>query len=94
MIATLDDRHIARGYDPYNSADQPWVMQLVNIKRRVARCDLTDKEFAHNPNQMGKARMDAFRNAWRSDAVIDEQMRKGFQHLARNGYEFFPPQKS
>ena len=32
MIATLDERHIARGYDPYNSADQPHVITSVNKK--------------------------------------------------------------
>lgn len=27
MIAKLDERHVSRGYDPYNSADQPHVMR-------------------------------------------------------------------
>ena len=34
MIAVLDERHVTRGYDPYNSADQPWVLAAMNARRR------------------------------------------------------------
>jgi hypothetical protein len=44
MIASVDERHIGRGYDPYNSADQPWVLMLTNLKLRLKRCDLTDEQ--------------------------------------------------
>jgi hypothetical protein len=32
VIASVDERHIGRGYDPYNSADQPHVIADVNQK--------------------------------------------------------------
>jgi len=44
VIAVVDERHVARGYDPYNSADQPWALMLTNLKLRLRRCDLTDVE--------------------------------------------------
>lgn len=37
MSARVDERHIARGYDPYNSADQPHVMAASNLKRADER---------------------------------------------------------
>lgn len=81
MISTLDERHIARGYDPYNSADQPWVLQLVNYKREVKR--LTTP----TPAEMIRA----YLRTNPTDTAIDAMMRRGFQHLASLGYEFFPP---
>ena len=39
MISVLDERHIARGYDPYNSADQPHMIAAVNARRVDALTD-------------------------------------------------------
>jgi hypothetical protein len=44
MIARVNETHIGRGYDPYNSADQPWALMLTNLKLRLKRCDLTDEQ--------------------------------------------------
>jgi hypothetical protein len=39
VIASVDERHIGRGYDPYNSADQPWVLQLSRLKKDMQRAE-------------------------------------------------------
>jgi len=69
MISVLDERHIARGYDPYNSADQPWALQLLNLKREVKR--LTTP----TPLEM--------LSVWR-DHEIDEKIRRGLKYLERH----------
>lgn len=33
MIARVDERHVARGYDPYNSADQPHALRARKLKK-------------------------------------------------------------
>ena len=80
MISVLDERHIARGYDPYNSADQPWVMQLTNIKRKVkeATTPTKEQELAFDL-EFYQRQSRAARNL--SDAEIDSRIRRGFKYL-------------
>jgi len=40
VIAVVDERHVARGYDPYNSADQPHIISARNLKRDMDRAAL------------------------------------------------------
>lgn len=39
MIARVNEAHVSRGYDPYNSADQPRVLAEMSVKRFNARID-------------------------------------------------------
>lgn len=44
---TVDERHVSRGYDPYNSADRLWIAYLVN--ERNVRIDNAMKRGTKQP---------------------------------------------
>lgn len=92
MIARhADERHIARGYDPYNSADQPWVMQLSHLKRNMkwAEEGLPPEPLRCTDGPVEQCPACAHllvRHVRRvpSDAEIDAKMRRELQFLERN----------
>ena len=39
MIARVNESHVGRGYDPYNSADQPYILAELSVKRYNSMVD-------------------------------------------------------